>query len=102
LYFNPMYASALLGGASLMINGQTFSMVPDANPLPLDPEVTTSSTSPFIVQVPHSLWGTTPEVTIQLTGLITDSNSPPNDATVLVAADLEGGAQEFLAINTAA
>ncbi len=100
LYFDRSLLDALppdtLANAWVTINGYAVTLIPDPDPLPLDPEVYTAGTSPWLVSVPHSIWAGYSDIAVVMDNMPT--NVPGN---FLVALDLDGGAQEYLIVNTA-
>lgn len=101
LYFDSSLLNSLpsdtLANALVTINGYPVTLIPDSDPLPLEPEVDTAGTSPYVVSVSHAIWAANPEIEVEL------DNMPTNiPGEFLVALDLDGGAQEYLVVNTAA
>jgi hypothetical protein len=100
LYFDSSLLDTLpsdtLANALVTINGYVVTLIPDTDPLPLDPEVYTAGTSPYLVSVPHSIWAGYSDIAVAMDNMPTNI---PGD--FLVAVDLDGGAQEYLVVNTA-
>lgn len=105
-YVDLSFATTLDPSLNVSINDTAFgsvgaivgnAMANGLTPQPLDPFVTSTPATSLVVPVPHALLGSNDDLIIDLTG---DAALLPDESSSLVAADVYGGDQEFLALNS--